>query len=355
MEITVTNVNQALSDALYWLHTCGVEESSRNGPVLVSPEPVLTTYTKPLERVLFSPMRDANPFFHLMEALWMLGGRNDLAWPLFFNSKFGAYSDDGKTVNAAYGYRWRQHFGYDQLQILAYFLRQNPETRRVVLNMWDSCSDTGKSHDNVLQRASQDVPCNTHAYFDRRGDALNMTVCCRSNDAIWGAYGANAVHFSVLLEFMAALVGTRPGTYCQFSHNLHLYTGVVTGKDLMVAMARDADVHDHYTNGDVEHYPLMLDTDTETWQADLQRFLNAPTTADEEQLKGLFTTPFFRHVAVPMRLAWADRKTKRGDGMKYAAQIVAADWRVACTQWIERRLQYGSKMGDPLSKEAGAP
>ena len=32
---------------------------------------------------------------------------------------------------------------------------------------------------------------------------LCMTVCNRSNDMLWGAYGANVVHMSMLQEFVA--------------------------------------------------------------------------------------------------------------------------------------------------------
>ncbi len=41
------------------------KDQSRNGPVLVIDEPVIITYEKPQERVLFNKERDANPFFHL--------------------------------------------------------------------------------------------------------------------------------------------------------------------------------------------------------------------------------------------------------------------------------------------------
>ena len=40
---------------------------------------------------------------------------------------------------------------------------------------------------------------------------------------IWGAYGANAVHMSILLEYMAARIDCAVGTYYQFSNNLHAY------------------------------------------------------------------------------------------------------------------------------------
>ena len=41
---------------------------------------------------------------------------------------------------------------------------------------------------------------------------LQMTVHCRSNDIIWGTYGANAVHFSILQEYVAARIGVDLGT-----------------------------------------------------------------------------------------------------------------------------------------------
>lgn len=202
MEIAVDNVNQAMSECLHWLSVTGVEEDSRNGPVVVSPEPVTITYRCPWERVLFSPLRDANPFFHLFEALWMLAGRNDMAWPCMFNKKFIQYSDDGKTQWGAYGARWRNWFGYDQLPVLVEELK-NVNTRRAVLAMWDANNnhtvDGGYSYEDadlqVARRGGKDVPCNTHIYLDRRGlgHPLNMTVCNRSNDLFWGALGANEI------------------------------------------------------------------------------------------------------------------------------------------------------------------
>ena len=70
--IDTRNVNTALRWALPELLKEGVEEPSRNGLVLVMPTPVTTVYQRPQERVVFSPERNANPFFHLMESLWML-------------------------------------------------------------------------------------------------------------------------------------------------------------------------------------------------------------------------------------------------------------------------------------------
>lgn len=246
MELRVRNVQEAYVRGLHTLATHGVSEDSRNGPVLVLPEPMVTVYDRPLERVMLDPSRDANPFFHLLESFWMLAGRRDVASLEPFNAGLKRYSDDGEDYHGAYGWRWRNHFtqtksvgvlqvGYplDQLRRAIELLRANPADRRVVIAMWDPEVDLGQE--------GLDFPCNTHIYFRTRQDStdamrqgrpdhttmLDMTVCCRSNDAVWGAYGANAVHFSVLQEFVAAACGFGLGRMVQLSNNFHVYKDVL--------------------------------------------------------------------------------------------------------------------------------
>src|SRR5271155_5436186 len=118
MEILARNVNDALKQALLALEAHGVRETSRNGEVLVFPEPVTITYTRPTERVLFSPMRDANPWLHLMESLGFLAANPDLEWYAYFSKNIRNYSDNGKTLWGNYGVRWREWFDYDQLPLI---------------------------------------------------------------------------------------------------------------------------------------------------------------------------------------------------------------------------------------------
>lgn len=324
--INARNVNEALSTALHWLRTAGAKEHSRNGPVLVAPGPVTTTYREPWERVLFSPRRDANPFFHLMEALWMLAGRDDLAWPRYFNSRFKEYSDDGETVHDAYGKRWRSYFKTDQIRAVADELRVDPLSRRAVLGMWDSEMDL-----RIAMAGGRAIPCNTHAYFDLRNSELNMTVCCRSNDALWGAYGANAVHFSVLQEYVAAILQVPIGTYTQFSNNFHIYLDVLAEEDI-IPLAQDADVNNLYARGDIVATPLVNGIGVEAWDKDLVLFMADPAREPSDYIE-----PFFRNVAAPMYAAWRARKQKDGDGLEHVAAITAPDWKIACTHWIKRR------------------
>ena len=325
MEILASNVSDALAQGLRAIVERGKPETSRNGPVLVMPNPVITTYVRPEQRVLFSPVRNANPFFHLMESLWMLAGRNDLFFPLQFNSGFKEYSDDGNVLAGAYGFRWRAYFGRDQLRMAISELKRDPTSRRVVIEMWSA---------NDLCGQGKDLPCNTHIYLDCRGAALNMTVCNRSNDLLWGAYGANAVHFSVLLEWLAAFIGVPIGVYRQFSNNLHMYTDVLSKEQAML-MAVDVDRSNHYATKKVYPAP-MVNTDWEDWNHDLRMFMRDPIKNQR------FNDQFFWGVARPVYEAWAHR----ADGhlaVNIAKEIQAEDWRLACTEWLQRAVERRAK------------
>lgn len=346
--ITAINVSNALSQGLHQLRVMGVKQPSRVGDVLVSPHPVMTIYQNPMDRVLFSPIRNANPFFHVMEALWMLAGRNDLPWLSQFNKRMASYSDDGgKTQPGAYGYRWRSYFGYDQLESIIDELKLNPQTRRCVLAMWDPGVH---EHEHLRYRegdlfqaigGSADVPCNTHIYFDTIDGLLNMTVCCRSNDVIWGAYGANAVHFSFLLEYVALRTELPMGVFRQFSNNFHLYTNIVP-EEMIMAWSRDAESSDRYTVAggvpSIRKPPPMklrqvplISSSYETWWDDLRYFFDAP---HEHQFKD----PFFADVATHMFSAYMMYKRKEFNrAIDTADRIRAEDWRIACVEWLQRK------------------
>lgn len=319
--IVARNVNDAYVQGLTHLSLCGTKENSRNGPVIRAPGPVITQYLRPNERVLFSPERDANPFFHFMEGLWMLGGRQDAAFVTQFNSQMMEYANDQGTFDGAYGWRWRRHFGYDQLMTIVEVLNQDRTTRRAVLSMYNGGWDLRKT-------SSLDIPCNTHAYFAVRGDELHMTVCCRSNDAIWGAYGANAVHMSMLLEVMAAFTGLKVGTYVQVSNDFHYYPEVKNHAEL----AADPSSNDMYVSkGLIKH---VLVHEPETWFGDLQRFLNYPATMFPSY------NHVFSHVAHPMYAAWVAYKSGNYmEAIDLCRTIEDQAWSYVCLKWVERRIK----------------
>lgn len=231
--IEARNVHQAIPQAIALMRHYGEARDSRNGPVLQAPWPVATVYERPFERLAFHPERDINTAFLVYEALWMLAGRNDLEPLLRYVKTFGNYSDDGSTLHGAYGYRWRQHFdhynpsgppwitGFDQIDNVIERLKRNPLDRRCVVSMWDAEDDATYE--------GKDAPCNLTITFQTNYlGALDMVVFNRSNDIVWGAYFANAFHFSILLDYVANAAGIPVGTYTQASVNWHAYRSTYT-------------------------------------------------------------------------------------------------------------------------------
>ena len=335
----VRNVSEALYVVNQAIRVVGVQQDTRNGPALEFPGPVAITYQKPWERVLFYPLRDANPFFHLLESLWMLAGRNDVKWIQRFNNQMSVYSDNGSTFHGAYGHRWRNHFFEDQLPVIIHRLKTYPNDRRCVLGMWDPTTDLVAGNKNV------DLPCNTHIYFriDKR-NRLHMTVCNRSNDMIWGALGANAVHMSYLQEYIAAMVGCDIGPYTQFSNNFHAYLETLSKLDGLQPE------YDPYLQlRQKSQRRLALVNDTNKFDSDLKTFIEYIGSGDlvaalPEQLRKTENN-FFRGVAVPIATAYLQYKqyksTQEVPYLLHAQETVqsiqAPDWQRACHEWLNRR------------------
>jgi thymidylate synthase len=305
--------------------------------------PFITEYLRPNERVLFDPNRDANPFFHFFESLWILDGRHDVAYLSQFNSNISSFSDDGISFHAPYGHRLRrtprQAPGYgrwieplDQIGEAIRLLRADHDTRQVVLSIWDPGRDLGAK--------TKDVPCNDLIMLKVRDGKLDMTVACRSNDAIWGCYGANAVQFSVIQEFIALAVGVNIGCYRQVSDSFHIYH---EREDWKRCSAVNRNFKDPYEN--VTHYPLMSsETNYIDWLFQLNLFTNERLSEYRGDIDQFFTM-----VASPLLYAWraykADAtvptKNTRIDLAKdWLSTCWASDWRTACYEWLDRRREH---------------
>ena len=330
--IRARNVNDALPLGLRYLAEDGVVSPSRNGAVHVAPVPVTTIYRHPEQRVLFNKDRDANPFFHFFESLWMLAGRDDLGYVANFARNMVNYSDDGVVIRGAYGYRWRKWFGNDQLTWAVERLKKDPTDRRVVIGMWDPSGDPLAADEGV-----KDVPCNLtlHLQVNQATKELDMSVFCRSNDVVWGAYGANAVHFSFLLEYVARAISVPVGKYYQISNNYHAYEDLYD-KLAPVALATDPVFNPClYTDGVAQTFPLMPNGTSAAFDSELLMFLDEPFAIG-------FRQPFFNKIARPLLRAHQAYKSDLPDRFEEARDELmfmpaGNDWRIGAEDWIDRR------------------
>lgn len=330
--IRARNVNDALPMGLFALRDHGKPAESRGIKTLRVPGPVMTVYSNPRERVLFDPIRDANPFFHLMESLWILSGSDKVDLPRYFLNSIVKFSDNGRTFHGAYGHRLRQNRGVDQLITAAKVLILKPDSRQCVISLWDPVKD--------LDAVTKDIPCNDMIMFDIVEGRLNMTVCNRSNDAIWGAYGANAVQFSMIQEVLAALCGVETGVYVQQSNNFHVYPDNAFWFEFFKGEYTHGHVHNPYSTKQVTAGQLCENA------TDAMRFLTdcdelcylAENPEDVPMIEGDYGSVFFKETVVPAIRAYDAYKAKRwDDASAYALHVASTDWRLAMSQWVARR------------------
>jgi thymidylate synthase len=306
-------------------------EKTRNGEALVAPSPVTIRYDFPKQHVLISPIRDANPFFHLMEAMWMLAGRNDGAFLDHYVKDFSKTFGVNGVIPDAYGRRWRHGLKHDQLHYIISMLKDKPDTRQAVLQMW------GAGKEDLFEGDIK--PCNLVATFRIRGMMLDMTVFNRSNDLIWGSCGANAVHFPIMQEYVASMIGLNIGKYWQISTNLHLYKKHVTmlvdrtrnvESDLLPSLLR--------TNGyestlPLVQYPISFDNEIQEVVEMIEDINN-----DKEIYEGNLSQPFLKNVVLPMAKAHRYYKTRAiAEAVVEIEKVIAEDWQKAGREWILRR------------------
>lgn len=353
LAVTVRNVNEALPIAFMHLKHDGVpadcRANSAGAKVVRYPMPYATTYARPCERVLFDPVRDANPYFHFFEALWILAGREDVAFLDRFNGRMKDFSDNGKWFHGAYGYRLRHAFVLsnrdshggmrDQVQTVIDMLRADPTTRRAVLQIWDAERDLGTD--------TLDMPCNDLLMLDVCDGHLNMTVCCRSNDVVWGAYGANAVQFSMLLEYIAAHAGLPVGTLTQFSNNFHVYTDTPLWQAYLNTGLNLLPTHDHY-NGMTQ--PPSLFAEPDLFDGDLRTFFDIWDDARDGGTLPLysrdaFASYTFQTVVLPLYNSHAAYKADDLDqALRACTMCTATDWAMATEWWLSRRVEARGRL-----------
>jgi len=339
--MTVRNVDEALQAGTKLLNEVGEEITCRGMKTLEAPDPVATKYYNPMECVCFHPSRSPNPFFHFFEALWILGGKEDVAYVAQFNPNMGQFSDDGVFFHGAYGHRLRYHHGFDQVEVAIRLLKNDETTRQVVLQIWSAGMDLGAM--------SKDIPCNDLVFLKVRNGQLHMRVCCRSNDMIWGAYGANAVQFPFLLEYLALSAGYPVGTYTQISDSFHVYTENAQGSQQInnwesLCNTQYLTIESPYKSGEVVHTPLILEDETkEMFDSDLSDFLKA-TKGTQYIHPGKGKTHFFKHVAGPLWNLWLMHKDK--DMFEVATKfrqefaghyIPNNDWITSAIAWVKEK------------------
>jgi hypothetical protein len=183
--------------------------------------------------------------------------------------------------------------------------------------MWDANCD--------LEAPVRDVPCNTHIFFRVVNGKLDMMVCNRSNDMVWGALGANVVHMTYLHELVARGVGVPLGTYRVITNNLHVYKDRPDVQRLWDTTLE----YDLYKTMNLKTYPILAEGEyPEALMEECVKFIET----DVYNVDG-WSSSWLEHVARPMCSAYLYKEQRDF----FIDLIKADDWRYACEAWAARR------------------
>jgi thymidylate synthase len=173
----------------------------------------------PQQKWVYSRIPPMSLGFALAELVWIINGEDDAKIINFWNSRLSKYAGNGKCYYGAYGKRMRSHFGFDQIEKAYQALQNVPESRQVVIQIYDTKTDFPVEYGKPR---NMDIPCNVCSFLKIRKNRLEWSQIMRSNDVLLGL-PYNFVQFMGLQEILAGWLEIQPGTYNHYSDSLHLY------------------------------------------------------------------------------------------------------------------------------------
>jgi thymidylate synthase len=183
-------------------------------------EGVAIRLTETRKKFVFSPERDMNPVFPIVELMWYLSGSDSPEMVVAYASQMAKFvNPQTGRFDGAYGQRLRENFfGTDQITAVLHILQQDKDSRRAVMTTFDPRKD--------FCQLSLDIPCNVFFQFLIRHfagkDRLNMFVYARSQDA-WYGFPNDLIEWQLLQGVIAGWLGVEPGTLTHFVGSLHIY------------------------------------------------------------------------------------------------------------------------------------
>lgn len=139
------------------------------------------------------------------EVAWFLTAETSVLWLERYAKIWSKFKEDGTDdVKASYGYRWRRHFGRDQLNLAVEALLRNPTDRRVYVQAWDP------SEDGLGAPNQKNVPCPIGFNFMIEEDRLHSAIYLRSSDVFVGL-PYDVMGHAMLMRVVADTLKARGG------------------------------------------------------------------------------------------------------------------------------------------------
>lgn len=152
------------------------------------------------------------------ELLWFLQGSTNVKY-LQENGVtiWDEWADESGELGPVYGKQWRSWPGpdgktYDQIEAVVEEIRENPDSRRLVVSAWN----VGSLDDMAL------APCHALFQFYVARGRLSCQLYQRSADVFLGV-PFNIASYALLTLMVAQITGLQPGEFIHTLGDAHLY------------------------------------------------------------------------------------------------------------------------------------
>ncbi len=162
------------------------------------------------------------------ELLWFLNGETNIDYLKTNGVRiWDAWADEKGDLGPIYGYQWRNWNGdgIDQIKEILKLLKENPDSRRMLVTAWNPnvLPDTSKSFsENVANDKAALPPCHAFFQFYVVNGKLSCQLYQRSADVFLGV-PFNISSYALLTLMMAQVSGFQPGEFVHTFGDVHIY------------------------------------------------------------------------------------------------------------------------------------
>ncbi|MEK9608464.1 MAG: thymidylate synthase [Flavobacteriaceae bacterium] len=163
------------------------------------------------------------------ELLWFLKGDTNIN---YLNENgvriWNEWADENGNLGPVYGHQWRNwnDEGIDQIKNTIVTLKNNPDSRRMLVSAWNPTvmPDTSVSFsDNVANNKAALPPCHAFFQFYVADKKLSCQLYQRSADLFLGV-PFNIASYALLNLMVAQVCDLEPGTFVHTFGDVHIYT-----------------------------------------------------------------------------------------------------------------------------------
>jgi len=175
----------------------------------------------PKDNIITLPGLKTNTNYASKELEWYESGTNKIDFDPLINKIWLKFSDDGKTVNSAYGYyifnkdyATSQGLKDSQWNLVKEKLKSDNDSRQAIINI------NNTHHKSNYE--TKDFPCTIYCQVFIRNNKLYWITNMRSNDIYYG-FRNDLYTFTELQKRLAKELGIECGEYIHIAGSMHLY------------------------------------------------------------------------------------------------------------------------------------